>query len=72
MNRLKALLDKHQAGHLKVWLTEYGYPTQLDPRGVAVAFGRAARPHESARALAPLRRAALHLRLPGRRRRSAV
>jgi hypothetical protein len=35
MNRLKALLDKHGAGHLKVWLTEYGYPTQLDQRGVS-------------------------------------
>jgi hypothetical protein len=34
MGRLKALLDKYEAGHLKVWLTEFGYPTQLDPRGV--------------------------------------
>ena len=37
MARLKALLDKHSAGHLKVWLTEFGYPTQKDPRGVSEA-----------------------------------
>lgn len=37
MGRLKALLDKYEVGHLKVWLTEFGYPTQLDPRGVSQA-----------------------------------
>jgi len=35
MGRLKAMLDQYGVGHLKVWLTEYGYPTQQDPRGVA-------------------------------------
>ncbi|MFA0767506.1 MAG: hypothetical protein OXFUSZZB_000834 [Candidatus Fervidibacter sp.] len=27
MQRLKGLLDKYGVGHLKVWLTEFGYPT---------------------------------------------
>ena len=34
MARLKALLDKHDAGHLKVWLTELGYPTHVGNRGL--------------------------------------
>lgn len=35
MQRLKALLDKYGIGHLKVWLTEFGYPTHIgDNRGV--------------------------------------
>ena len=29
MQRLKELLDKYGAGHLKVWLTEFGYPTHI-------------------------------------------
>ncbi len=29
LRRLKGLLDKYGAGHLKVWLTEFGYPTHI-------------------------------------------
>ncbi len=29
MQRLKVLLDKYGVGHLKVWLTEFGYPTHI-------------------------------------------
>jgi len=34
MKRLKALLDRYDAGHLKVWLTEFGYPTHVGRRGL--------------------------------------
>ena len=37
MARLKALLEKHGVGDMKVWLTEFGYPTQQDKRGVSEA-----------------------------------
>ncbi|HPD14834.1 MAG TPA: sugar-binding protein [Planctomycetota bacterium] len=37
MARLKALLERHGVGDLKVWLTEFGYPTQKDKRGVSEA-----------------------------------
>ena len=37
MARLKAMLEKHGVGDMKVWLTEFGYPTQQDPRGVPEA-----------------------------------
>jgi hypothetical protein len=37
MRRLKAMLGKHGIGEMKVWLTEFGYPTQTDPRGVSQA-----------------------------------
>ncbi len=34
MQKLKALLDKYSVGHLKVWLTEFGYPTHITQGGV--------------------------------------
>ncbi len=34
MQRLKGLLDKYGVGHLKVWLTEFGYPTHITKGGV--------------------------------------
>ncbi|GBC99383.1 Beta-xylosidase [bacterium HR17] len=41
MQRLKALLDKYGAGHLKVWLTEFGYPTHITggtPQWLSAAY----------------------------------
>ncbi|MFP4057540.1 MAG: hypothetical protein ACLF0G_11790 [Candidatus Brocadiia bacterium] len=34
MRRLEALLERHDAGHLPVWLTEFGYPTHTGKRGL--------------------------------------
>ena len=41
MKRLKDLLDKYGAGHLKVWLTEFGYPTHITggtPQWLSAAY----------------------------------
>jgi len=41
MKRLKELLDKYGAGHLKVWLTEFGYPTHITggtPQWLSAAY----------------------------------
>ncbi|MCS7264697.1 MAG: glycosyl hydrolase [Armatimonadetes bacterium] len=41
MKRLKDLLDKYDVGHLKVWLTEFGYPTHITggtPQWLSAAY----------------------------------
>jgi len=41
MKRLKELLDKYGVGHLKVWLTEFGYPTHITggtPQWLSAAY----------------------------------
>ncbi|MGQ9729572.1 MAG: glycosyl hydrolase, partial [Candidatus Fervidibacter sp.] len=41
MQRLKTLLDKYGAGHLKVWITEFGYPTHITggiPQWMSAAY----------------------------------
>jgi len=41
MKRLKELLDRYGAGHLKVWLTEFGYPTHITggtPQWLSAAY----------------------------------
>ncbi len=41
MVRLKELLDKYGVGHLKVWLTEFGYPTHITggtPQWLSAAY----------------------------------
>ena len=41
MQRLKGLLDKYGVGHLKVWLTEFGYPTHITggtPQWISAAY----------------------------------
>ncbi|MCX7969632.1 MAG: glycosyl hydrolase [Armatimonadetes bacterium] len=41
MRRLKDLLDKYGAGHLKIWLTEFGYPTHITggtPQWLSAAY----------------------------------
>ncbi|MFN4179091.1 MAG: glycosyl hydrolase [Armatimonadota bacterium] len=41
MMRLKELLDKYGVGHLKVWLTEFGYPTHITggtPQWLSAAY----------------------------------
>lgn len=41
MQRLKNMLDKYGAGHLKVWITEFGYPTHITggtPQWMSAAY----------------------------------
>lgn len=41
MERLRALLERYGAGHLKVWLTEFGYPTHITggtPQWLSAAY----------------------------------
>jgi hypothetical protein len=41
MERLKGLLDRHGVGRLKVWLTEFGYPTHITggtPQWLSAAY----------------------------------